>query len=213
LRLTDGVLAMVLVIGNGFLAQTVGAQTAQPSPVLPTAPTVTQTPWPSQTLTPTETFVSTPTGTSTATAEPTQTTSDTPTDTPTLLGTDTPTPTPSATDTSTPSPTPTVTSTPGLSAFRVSPAVLPGPVTLFWENAMAVDRLHLKVFTSSFRLLKSFPLDKEPQNEKRKIGPQTMVWNGLDDRGKSLPPGTYFLFLTARMGKGTYTAKTQVKAP
>jgi hypothetical protein len=185
-----GLLGMMMAIG--IAAQAAAAQTPAPRPPVRKSAlrvAATATPTPTQSETATDTPVSSPS------------------DTPTWTGTDTPTPTP------TPSATATVTFPPGLSAFRVEPAVLPGPVTLFWENAMAVDRYQLKVFTSSFRLLKSFPFDKETQKDLHGIGLQSLTWDGLDDRGNSLPPGTYYLFLGARMGKGTFTTKTQVKAP
>jgi hypothetical protein len=151
-------------------------------------------------------------------ASPTATTTDTPSPSAstthpadvsgTPTATETPTAVPSPTSTSTPTPT----STPGLSAFRADPSNLPGPVTVSWELPQAVDKVQLKVFTSGFRMVRSFPFPKGTE-EWTASGPKTLVWDGLDGRGKPLMPGTYFLFLTARKGKSTYTGKAQVQAP
>jgi len=190
--------------------------TAVPSVLSATAaftPTATATVSPTPTSTGTSTWsptiTSTPTNTPTGTLTPsvTWTPSDTWTLTPTL------TPTFTSTATSTPSPTQTSTSTPGVSGFTVQPKTLPGPVTFEWNFTMPVDHLQLKVFTSGFRLLKGFSFDPVKEPNRFKPGIQSMVWDGLDDRRKDLIPGTYFIFLTAKKGKNSYSGQVQVQAP
>jgi hypothetical protein len=76
-----------------------------------------------------------------------------------------------------------------------------------------MKRLQLKLFTSSFRMLKRFPFDREAKPEFFKAGPHDLVWDGLDDRGKRLVAGRYYLFLTVDAGKVKFTAETQVEQP
>jgi hypothetical protein len=82
-----------------------------------------------------------------------------------------------------------------------------------WEYSMAVLHPTLKVFTSSFRLYKSFGISGSDSPDWLKPGTKQVIWNGLDDRDMKLPPGTYFIFLAARNGKVTYTSKAQISAP
>ena len=46
-----------------------------------------------------------------------------------------------------------------------------------------------------------------------KAGDHELPWDGLDDRGRHLVPGRYYLFLTIGKGKLKYTAAEQVEQP
>lgn len=175
-------------------------------------PTVTDTSSP--TLTVTTTFTPTPSATSSPTA--TETLSGTP-NTPTITSTPTESPTatltPTVTLTATATTTSTCTPTPGIASFLVEPATLSGPVTLRWQLTADMSRLQAKLFTNSFRLLKRFPIDRTDHPEYFKAGSHEMVWDGLDDRGRPLVAGRYYLFLTANKGKLRYSAEAQVDRP
>ena len=125
----------------------------------------------------------------------------------------TPTATATVTFTATVTSTATSTSTPGIASFQVEPKTLSGSVTLRWE--LTADMLHLqvKVFTSSFRMLRSFPMDIKKTPELFKTGAHSMPWDGLDDRGHHLVSGRYYLFLSANKGKLKFTAEDQVDQP
>jgi hypothetical protein len=84
--------------------------------------------------------------------------------------------------------------------FRREPRVASRPVTLSWVTTAEMTRLHAKVFTSSFRLLKRFPIRKEDSPDLFKAGAHQLVWDGLDDRGRALVAGRYYLFLSAEKG-------------
>jgi hypothetical protein len=73
--------------------------------------------------------------------------------------------------------------------------------------------LQVKVFTSSFRMLKRFSWDPKTQASLYKIGSHEITWDGLDDRGRHLIPGRYYLFLSAEKGKAKFTAEDQVDQP
>ena len=136
--------------------------------------------------------------------------------TPTATGTPTVTitATSTATVTSTVTSTVTVTSTIGIGAFQVDPKTLAGgPVTVHWNLTSPVDRLNVKVFTSSFRMLKRFPLNLKAMPDYFKAGDHDLIWDGLDDRGRHLVPGRYYLFLTIGKGKLKLSAEDQVDQP
>jgi len=172
------------------------------------APTAT----PTASATPSATSTASPTTTWTVTLPPTGTI-DTPTQTASPTPSSTATASPTVTATATVTSTATATSTPGIASFGVSPASLPGPVTLSWVTTAEMTRLHAKVFTSSFRLLKRFPIRKEDSPDLFKAGAHQLVWDGLDDRGRALVAGRYYLFLSAEKGKLKFSAETQVEQP
>jgi flagellar hook assembly protein FlgD len=106
-----------------------------------------------------------------------------------------------------------MTSTPGISSFQVEPKILSGSVTLRWELTADMLRLQVKVFTSSFRMLKRFPMDIKKTPELFKTGTHEIIWDGLDDRGQHLISGRYYLFLSANKGKLSFSAEDQVNQP
>jgi hypothetical protein len=107
-----------------------------------------------------------------------------------------------------------MTSTPGISLFQVDPEKLAaGPATIRWAFTSDMKHLQIKLFTSSFRMLKRFPMSLESHKLFYQTGTHELSWDGLDDRGRHLVTGRYYLFLSADQGKIKYTAESQVDQP
>ena len=193
-----------------------------PSPALSPSPTpaVSLTPdaGPALSLTPhsSETPASSPTSVPEASSSSTPNSSLlTPhlSETPTITSTPTATGTPTFTVTPTPSPTLTATSTPGIVSFSVEPKPLKERAALHWELAMPVDRVSFKVYTSSFRLVKTRHFLRRTNPVLTSPGPVVVEWDIRDDRGKPLAPGHYFLYLKAKSGSRTWEARDQARVP
>lgn len=131
----------------------------------------------------------------------------------TETATATPTPSDTATATPTPSPTPTSTSTPGVFAFSVDPKPLKSRAVVRWELTLPADQVIFKVYTSSFRLVRSRTYTRLLNPAQTAAGPVETEWDVTDDRGNPLTPGTYFFYLRARIGKATYEARDQALVP
>jgi len=140
-------------------------------------------------------------------ATPTATMTETVTETPTLTST------PTSTDTPTPSPTTTWTSTPGIFLFSISPKPLKGKAVVHWEFTMPVDQVVFKVYTSSFRLVRSRRYTRTNNPTQTVAGTVETEWDVTDDRGKPLVPGTYFFYLTVKAGKQVWEARDQAVVP
>jgi hypothetical protein len=138
-------------------------------------------------------------GTPTPTAPPVD--SDLPTATQTPTSTDTRTPT------TTPTPTPTSTSTPGIVTFSLEPKPLAGRAMIQWEFTLPVDQVVFKVYTSGYRCVVSERYTRENHPELTAAGSVVKEWDVRDDRGKPLPPGTYYFYLTAKIGRQTWEAR------
>ena len=212
------------------------AQTATPTStptkkVVPTfTPTKIPTPTPTFTFTPTQTGTifptktPTPTGTPTITSTPTETPTITFTFTPTPTGTLSPslTPTPSSTPTATitqtptktPTSTPTATSTPGVFEFSVSPKPdETGLVRFKWGTTVPANEAYLRVYTSGFRLVWEMNFNKDEKPEYLGSGAHEVTWNGKDDEGRPMPPGTYLCFISVTAGKKSYESSSKTEMP
>jgi hypothetical protein len=78
---------------------------------------------------------------------------------------------------------------------------------------MPADRVVFKVYTSSFRLVRSRTYSRLMNPAQTAPGVVTVEWDVTDDRGKPLTPGTYFLYLTAKVGKQAFEAREQAVVP
>ena len=197
------------------------------APTPPTAtPTFTMTPTVTPTQTATHTATSSPSDTPTdsSTDTPTSTPTNTPTVTltssPTLTPSDTPTRTITPTSTNTPTftatitHTPTATSTPGVFKFNVSSKPDgEGHVRFSWGTTIPADEAYLRVYTSSFRLVWEENYNSKEKPENLTSGGHETVWNGKDDEGRIMPPGTYLCFISLTVGKKTYEASGKTEMP
>jgi len=190
------------------------------TPTFTDSPTITLTPTgtltPSKTPTPTWTF--TPSFTWTYTFTITNTPTDTPTGTLTPSNTFTPTSTPTMTSTKTFTPTithtPTATSTPGVYKFTVSPKPDgQGLVHFVWATTIAADETYVRVYSSGFRLVWEVNFNKNEKPENLTLGSHEAAWNGQDDEGRSMPPGTYLCFVSLTVGKKSYEASGKTDIP
>jgi len=173
--------------------------TVQPSVSPTTLPTATPTP----SMTPTSGPTPVPTATPTGTLTPPMT--DTPTDTPTPTSTITPTKTPTT--------TPTPTSTPGIFQFKISPRPVQGLIHFQWGTTMQVQEVNLSVYTSSFRIIRRFTFSPLNQVEYLAVGVHEFVWDGQDEEGRPLVPGTYLCFIGAKLGKINYESSGDFSTP
>ncbi len=146
-------------------------------------------------------------GGKTPTPTPTETPSETPTLSPTVTSTDT------ATATATETPTQTSTSTPGIVAFSVNPKPLTGKAQVRWNLSMQADQVVFKVYTSSFRLVRSQRYRRSENPAQTAPGPVEVEWNVTDDRNKSLVPGTYFFYLSVKVGSLKWEERDQANVP
>jgi hypothetical protein len=205
----------VLLMGLSLFLQ---AQTAAVAPAAPSAsasrvnvlqPTL-------GTPVPTATFTRTPTASATLTFTSTSTNSPTGTLTPILTNTSTPTDTPTATVTSsfTATPSPTWTSTPGVFQFTVSPKPdAQGQIHFQWGTTIPADEAYLRVFTSGFRLVWEDVFNKDQKPEFLTTDPHDVTWNGRDDQGRPMPPGSYICFISVTVGKKTYESSAKTEIP
>ena len=219
----------------GFLP--VRSQTPQAGNLSPTqTPTVTMTPiptgTPAWTSTSTNTFspTQTPTGTlspsltptithsSTSTSTQTYTPTQTPTGTlsPSLTFTPTGTPTSTSTRTSTSTPTssPTPTATPGVFQFSVSPKPDDsGLIKFTWGANIKCDSVYLKIYSSGFRLVRSFEFNKEETPDYLTVGTHNFTWDRKDEENRLMPPGIYLCFVDINAGKKRYEASGKTEIP
>jgi hypothetical protein len=176
-------------------------------------PAVTPTLTPVSTITPTPTLTVTPTppGTPTSTGTPTVTRTGTIfTYTPTATVTATMTKTSSPTRTSSPTPTPT----PGVFKFFVSPKPDPsGNIRFSWATNAEASQAFLRVRTSGFRTVREFDFFKKEKPEYLTVGTHDLYWDGKDEAGRPMTPGTYLCFITVVIGKKTYETTGKVYFP
>lgn len=174
----------------------------------PTAtPTLTITPTPTPTVTLTPTPKGTPTWTGTPTISPTGT-----------IFTTTFTHTMTATITKTNSPTrtmsPTATSTPGVFKFSVSPKPdASGNIKFSWGANKEAQQAFLRVRTSGYRTVKEFDFFKKEKPEYLTVGTHDLVWDGKDDEGRPMTPGTYLCFIEVVIGKKSYYSVGKIYFP
>jgi hypothetical protein len=189
------VFAMVFLITRSVAAQTL-------------TPVSTPTAIPSATAIPTKTYM--PTATHTFTNTPTGTLSPSQTPTPTC----TPTPTPTQTATSPPTDTPTSTPTPGVFKFSVSP--MPdanGQVKFSWGVNIPADEVFLKVYSSGFRIVRSFEFTQKDDPDFLTAGNHDFAWDGMDEQKRHMPPGDYLCFIDIHVGKKKYEASSKTEIP
>jgi len=182
--------------------------TLTPSPTGTLSPSKTPTSTFSYTLTPTPTITFTITNSPTNSPTGTLTPSDTPTRTITPTSTNTPTFTATITH------TPTATSTPGVFKFNVSSKPDgEGHVRFSWGTTIPADEAYLRVYTSGFRLVWEENYNSKEKPENLTSGGHETVWNGKDDEGRIMPPGTYLCFISLTVGKKTYEASGKTEMP
>lgn len=205
---------LVLLTGLGLLLQ------AQTAPVAPAGAAPASRPNVLRptlgTPVPTATFTRTPTASPTLTPTSTPTNSPTGTLTPLLTNTSTPTNTPTATVTSsfTATPSPTWTSTPGVFQFTVSPKPdAQGQIHFQWGTTIPADEAYLRVFTSGFRLVWEEVFNKDQKPEFLTTDPHDVTWNGRDDQGRPMPPGSYICFISVTVGKKSYESSSKTEIP
>lgn len=151
--------------------------------------TATATPTLTASRTSTRTATATPSSTPTATASFTPTT--TPTPTPSFTSTPKPIPTftPSLTDT--PSPSVTAAPTPAPLVLYPNPVQGPGMVTVEFDLPESLGQVEIKIFTTSFRLVKRTIV------ERPSAGVNRAELDLVDDSGAPLANGLYYVVVTA----------------
>jgi hypothetical protein len=203
-------LLLCLLANDGFAQEA----TQVPEGQVPTATateTVTDTP---AALPPTPTVTSSATATLKASKKGKGKETATPTDTITVTLTETVTSTATSTSTDTPTPTVTATSTPGIFEFSVNPKPLKGgKAVVRWELTVPANQVIFKVYTSSFRLVRSRRYTRRMNPAQTALGPVETEWDVTDDRKKPLVPGTYFFYLMVKSGKQTWEARDQAVVP
>ncbi len=184
--------------------------TALVTPTGTLSPHVTPTPTSTATLTAsptiTGTFTYTPTGTLSPSLSPT------PTSTPTLTFTITPTITKTATKT--PTVTMTATSTPGVFQFSVSPKPdASNQIHFKWGTTTDADHTYLRIFTNGLRPVLVYEFSKDQKPENLSSGTHEIVWDGKDEEGRPMPPGSYICFISISANKKTYDANSKTEIP
>jgi len=79
------------------------------------------------------------------------------------------------------------------------------PVEGAVDLSMPVDDARVSIYTPSGELVKTIDLGQQSS------GLVQFSWDGSDDKGNSMPPGTYDIKADVRYGKDTYSQGTMVK--
>jgi hypothetical protein len=198
-----------------FLGLSLVTQNALPLGAQVLAPTGTFTATPRHTLTPTPSITPTPFGTPTHTFSPTVTATGTQlTYTPTRTATATKTSTATQTSTVTRTMTPTPTSTPGIYKFFVPPKPDgSGQIQFSWGCNVEASETFLRIFTSGFRIVREFDFFKKESPGMLTKGDHQVNWDGKDEEGRPMPPGTYLCFVSITVGKKTYESSGMTNIP
>jgi flagellar hook assembly protein FlgD len=98
--------------------------------------------------------------------------------------------------------------------FKVSPKPDPQKNVGFkWGANLAADRVFLKIFSSGFRLVRSFEFTKVDSPDFLTKGPHEFKWDGKDEQNRPMPPGSYFCFIDINVKKKTYEASSKTEIP
>ncbi len=200
--------------------------TATPTLTLTPTLTATLTPSASPTFTPTltttgtqpATWTPTPTSTltftRTITLSPTITRSPTKTYTPTITRSPTQTGTPTSTITRTPTITPTPTVTPGVAMFKISPKPdSEKKISFKWKVNIPAEKVYLKVYSSGFRLVRSFEFNKVDSPDFLAKGTHEFKWDCKDEQNRPMPPGIYLCFIDVAVKKKVYESSSKTEIP
>lgn len=71
----------------------------------------------------------------------------------------------------------------------------------------------MRVYTSGFRLVWEENFNPKEKPEFLTLGTHETTWNGKDDEGRSMPPGTYLCFISLTVGKKTYEGSGKTEMP
>jgi flagellar hook assembly protein FlgD len=82
-----------------------------------------------------------------------------------------------------------------------------------WGTTMQVQEVNLSIYTSSFRIVRRFTFNPLNQVQFLAVGAHEFVWDGLDEEGRPLVPGTYLCFVGAKLGKKNYEASGDFSTP
>lgn len=78
---------------------------------------------------------------------------------------------------------------------------------------MQSQEVDLSIFTESFRPLRRFVFNADNRVDFLAKGKHEFVWNGLDEENRSLVPGTYLCFISAKVHKSNYQASGDFRTP
>lgn len=78
---------------------------------------------------------------------------------------------------------------------------------------MPADEAYLRVYTSGFRLVWEEDFSKDEKPEYLGAGTHETTWNGRDDEGRPMPPGTYLCFISVTSGKKNYESSSKTEIP
>lgn len=71
----------------------------------------------------------------------------------------------------------------------------------------------MRVFTSGFRLVWEEVFNKDQKPEFLTTDPHDVTWNGRDDQGRPMPPGSYICFISVTVGKKSYESSSKTEIP
>ena len=81
------------------------------------------------------------------------------------------------------------------------------------ESTAPSDEVHLNIYTSGFRIVRNFIFDRDQKPEFLQAGTHEFIWDGKDDMGRWMPPGTYLSFIEMNLGKKRYEASGKTELP
>lgn len=71
----------------------------------------------------------------------------------------------------------------------------------------------MRVYTTGFRLVWEMNFNKDEKSEYLGTGTHETTWDGKDDEGRPMPPGSYLCFISVTVGKKSYEASSKTEMP
>jgi len=82
-----------------------------------------------------------------------------------------------------------------------------------WGTTAPAKEAYLRVYTSGFRMVWDENFNKDEHPEFLGAGTHETTWNGKDDQGRPMPPGSYICFISVTVGKKSYESSGKTEMP